>query len=47
MILEQAESGRYDTVVMGRSGVGKAFYFGRVARYVSERITGLALWLIG
>ncbi len=47
MILEQADSGHYDTVVIGRSGVGKAFYFGRVARYVSERITGRALWLIG
>ncbi|MBT8338685.1 MAG: universal stress protein [Desulfatitalea sp.] len=47
MILNEAETGHYDTVVLGRSGTGKAFYFGRVARYVCERLTDKALWLIG
>jgi nucleotide-binding universal stress UspA family protein len=46
---EQAEAAQnpYDTVVLGRSGSDKIFYFGNVARYVSERLEELALWMIG
>lgn len=47
MILEQVQSGDYDTVVLGRRGSGNAFFFGSVSHYVVERLTDRALWLIG
>jgi len=47
MIIEEAEQNEFDTVIIGRTGSDKAFYFGNVARYVSERLTGRALWIIG
>lgn len=46
-IMEQIEAANYDTVVIGRSGSGNSFYFGRVARYIAERVTDRALWLVG
>lgn len=46
-ILEQIETGNFDTVILGRSGSGQSFYFGRVSRYVAERLTDRAVWLIG
>lgn len=46
-IMSQIETGHHDTVILGRSGSGNSFYFGRVARYVAERVTERALWLIG
>ncbi|MCG6893092.1 MAG: universal stress protein [Desulfobacteraceae bacterium] len=45
-ILEMVESGGFDTVVMGRRGSGRAFFFGSVSRYVAERLQGRALWLV-
>ena len=47
MIVEEVENNDYDTVVIGRTGRGKAFYFGSVSRYISERMTDHAIWLIG
>lgn len=47
MILEQVKIGDYDSVILGRRGGGDAFFFGSVSRYVMERLTGRALWLIG
>jgi nucleotide-binding universal stress UspA family protein len=46
MIIAETEQHQYDTVVLGRSGSDKIFYFGNVARYVSERLEALALWMI-
>jgi len=46
MIIEEVKENPYDTVVMGRTGAGKAFFFGSVSRYVSERLTDHAIWLI-
>jgi nucleotide-binding universal stress UspA family protein len=46
MINEEAETGNYGTVVVGRRGTGGAFFFGSVSRYVAERLSGKALWLI-
>ncbi len=46
MIIDQALSGDYGTVVVGRRGTSAAFFFGSVSRYVSERLAGKALWLI-
>lgn len=47
MILEEIRNHAYDTVIMGRTGSGKAYYFGSVSRYVCERLTDHALWLLG
>jgi nucleotide-binding universal stress UspA family protein len=43
----ETEGNPYDTVVLGRAGSEQIFYFGNVARYVSERLDELALWMIG
>jgi nucleotide-binding universal stress UspA family protein len=47
MILEQAQAGDFDTVVLGRRGAGNAFFFGSVSHYVTEHLTDRAVWLIG
>lgn len=47
MILEQIQSGEFDTVVLGRRGTGNAFFLGSVSHYVIERLTDRAVWLIG
>ena len=47
MIFEEVQNNDYDTVVLGRTGSGRAFYFGSVSRYVSERLTDHAIWMIG
>lgn len=46
MILSEAGKGNFGTVVVGRRGVDKAFYFGSVSKYVANGITNRALWLI-
>ena len=46
MIIEEVTDNPYDTVVMGRTGAGKAFFFGSVSRYIAERLTDHAIWLI-
>ncbi len=47
MIIEEAENNNYETVVLGRRGSNKAYYFGSVSRYVSERLLDHAIWIIG
>ena len=46
MILEEAKKGNYGTVVVGRRGADQSHFFGSVSRYVTERITDRALWLV-
>jgi nucleotide-binding universal stress UspA family protein len=46
MILQEAEKGAFGTVVVGRRGTDRAHYFGSVSRYVTQRITDRALWLV-
>ncbi len=46
MILEEAKKANYGTVVVGRRGADRAHFFGSVSRYVTERITDRALWLV-
>ena len=46
MILAEAEKGKFGTVVVGRRGADRAHYFGSVSRYVTQRITDRALWLV-
>jgi len=45
-ILDQARKGNYGTVVIGRRGAGKAFFMGSVSRYVLNKISGRALWVV-
>ena len=47
MILEEIGNHAYDTILMERTGIGMAFYLGSVSRYVCERLTDHAIWLIG
>ncbi len=46
MILEAAGSLGCETIVMGRRGSHQAYYFGSVSRYVTERSTDRAVWLV-
>ena len=46
MILEEANQRDCGTVVVGRRGADRSHFFGSVSRYVTERITDRALWLI-
>jgi nucleotide-binding universal stress UspA family protein len=47
MIVAEAESENYDTLILGRTGGGGNVYFGHLARYVSERLEQRALWIVG
>jgi len=46
MIINEAEIGGYDTVVTCRSGSGRAYYSGSTSRYVADRLTDHALWIV-
>ena len=45
-ILDQARKGNYGTVVIGRRGTDKAFFMGSVSRYVLDKISDRALWVV-
>lgn len=45
-IVDEARKGNYGTVVIGRRGAGKAFFMGSVSRYVLDRTSNRALWLV-
>ncbi|MDY6953977.1 MAG: universal stress protein [Thermodesulfobacteriota bacterium] len=45
-ILEEANKGKYGTVVVGRRGANNAFFMGKVSRSVLDRMSALAVWLI-
>ena len=45
-ITEEAEKGDYGTVIVGRRGISKAFFMGSVSKYVLEKTSNRALWLI-
>jgi nucleotide-binding universal stress UspA family protein len=45
-ILEAAEKGNFGTVVIGRRGIAKAFFMGRVSRYIITRASNRAIWLV-
>jgi nucleotide-binding universal stress UspA family protein len=45
-IVDEAKKGNYGTVVIGRRGASKAFFMGSVSRYVLDRISDRALWLV-
>ena len=45
-ILKAAEKGNYSTLVVGRRGIEKAFFMGRVSRYIINRASDRAIWLV-
>ncbi len=45
-ILNEAKKGDYGTVVTGRRGTNQAFFMGSVSRYVLNRTSNRALWLV-
>lgn len=45
-ILEEAETGDYGTVVVGRRGDNRSFFMGSVSKYVLNRAEGRALWVV-
>lgn len=45
-ILEEAETGDYGTVVVGRRGDNRSFFMGSVSKYVLNRTEGRALWVV-
>jgi nucleotide-binding universal stress UspA family protein len=45
-IVDQAKKGDYGTVVIGRRGASAAFFMGSVSRYVLDRTSSRALWLV-
>ena len=45
-IINEARKGNYKTLVVGRSGMNKSFFFGSVSRYVVEKTPGFAIWLV-
>ncbi len=45
-ILDLARKGNYGTVVIGRSGANKAFFMGSVSKYVLDKISDRAVWVV-
>jgi len=45
-IIEEAKTGGYSTVVVGRRGERDAFFTGRIAMRLVQKITDQALWII-
>jgi len=45
-IIDEANKGGYGTVVVGRRGTGQAFFIGSVSKYVLDKSSDLALWLV-
>jgi len=45
-ILDFAQKGNYNTVVVGRRGVNKSFFMGSASRYMINKISNGALWVI-
>lgn len=46
MITTKTDNEGYDTVVISRSGSGRAYFYGSTSRYVIDRLTGHALWIL-
>jgi len=45
-VIDEAKKEDYDTIVIGRSGVSRAFFMGSVSRYVIDNSSNRALWLV-
>ena len=45
-IITELAKGNYGTVVIGRRGISRSFFMGKVSEYVIEKIENRALWLV-
>ena len=45
-IVDEVQTGNFDTVVMGRSGISKRFFTGSVTNYVLNNISNAAVWIV-
>jgi nucleotide-binding universal stress UspA family protein len=45
-ISDEADRVDYGTVVIGRRGVNRSFFIGRVSRYVLDKTSGRAVWVV-
>jgi nucleotide-binding universal stress UspA family protein len=45
-ILSAAREGGFGTLVMGRRGMNRSFFGGKVSYYVSQKLSDAALWLV-
>jgi hypothetical protein len=45
-IMDFAQKGNYTTVVVGRRGVNKSFFMGSASRYMINKISNGALWVV-
>ncbi|UCG81086.1 MAG: universal stress protein [Desulfobacterales bacterium] len=45
-IVNEARKGEYGTVVVGRRGINGAFFMGSISRYVIDKISGRAVWVV-
>lgn len=45
-ILKTARDGGFGTIVMGRRGLNKSFFGGKVSYHVSQKLSDAALWLV-
>jgi len=45
-ILVYALKGNCGTVIIGRRGVSNAFFMGSVSRYIINRVSNRALWIV-
>jgi nucleotide-binding universal stress UspA family protein len=45
-ILSAAREGDFGTIVMGRRGMNKSFFGGKVSYHVSHKLSDAALWLV-
>ena len=45
-IISELKKGNYGTVVLGRRGISRSFFMGKVSEYVIEKIENRALWLV-
>jgi nucleotide-binding universal stress UspA family protein len=45
-IVDEAEKGKFGTVVVGRKGLSESFFMGSVSRYVLHKANKCAVWLV-
>jgi nucleotide-binding universal stress UspA family protein len=45
-ILKAARDGGFGTIVMGRRGMNRSFFGGKVSHYVGQKLSDAALWLV-
>jgi nucleotide-binding universal stress UspA family protein len=45
-IVDFAQKENYGTIVIGRRGIDKSFFIGSVSRYIINKISDGALWIV-